>query len=97
MLRVRAAAVAAAYCALEGGGRETEGGSRPAGGPVSGDAVTAAAAAQSVTPSARRERENTVIQHISRGASHRSGQKIFRGAEEGPMVQCCLVTSCFKT
>ena len=64
-----------------------QGGSRPAGGPVSGDALTAAAAAplseQSVAPPAGREK--TQLSNIFREVlrSHRSGRIIFRGAEKG--------------
>ena len=73
-----------------------EGGSRPAGGPVSGGDAVTAATAQSLR---RREgRENTVIQHILRGAPSRRGLMIFRGAEEeGPLAKCCHVTRCIKT
>ena len=62
-----------------------EGGSRPAGGPVSGDALTAAAppSEQSVAPPAGREK--TQLSNIFREElrSYRSGRIIFRGAEKG--------------
>ena len=72
MLRVRAvrpSVADAAYGALAGRERA----SRPAGGPVSGDALTAAAdAVRAVSRSPGGEGENTVIQHISGGASFAS-------------------------